>query len=396
MSSSHKLTTTPERVKALTEALGVGLDEFFRSAREEFFGNFFITKAIMPPEKEVREYARQGLFLQKQSVLKYPATDTPDFQVIVYSPPIESLDDFFSATILLSPGKSIKDCLLPRPATIHLPVINGNIEIRSEHETKTLLAGQTAHFNGGVKHSIVNLSKDRTAEILISFAPTLMLAQEIKDSPSTTSTENLNISRLVKQTQSWLSPAPEISLPIREVALFAGFKTRDLALLSQTKLSNYPLEKMERLAELLKVPIEKLFKGDPFNQRLNIEITSASEHGAYDYRARHGMTFYPWIKLGAEKKELFIGQATFDAQFLQQTAIGNEPREKIWKGLNRGYLLAKGLNGKLGVHAGERHNYTNIDREDTVYLDMSLGFSVRNFSAAEPANFFLVSNASLF
>ena len=399
MSASHKLTSSPERVKMLADALGVTLVEFFRAAREEFFGNFFITKTRMPSDKETGEYARHGLFLQKQSILKYPDHNTPDFRVIVYTPPVESLDDFFTATFLLGPGKMFKG-LLPGAAAIYLAVMNGTVLIESEsgNEKAELVAGQAATFNGGVKHSIVNLSGEREAEILISFAPTLLLADAPQKRTSTIlSHGNLDVPSLVEQTRKWLAPNPDNPIPLSELALLAGLEARDLDPLSKGKLRNFPLEKIERLAELLHIPMENLFRGLPFNPELDIEITPGTERGAYDYRARFGTTFYPWIKMGSEARKLFFGHAMLDTQSLQQNNRSElSPRDKMWEGKNPGYILAKVLNGKLGVQTGDRHLYSDIDREDTVYLDMSLGFSFRNFSAAEPSNFFLVTNPSLF
>lgn len=399
MSASHKLTSSPERVKMLADALGVNFAEFFRAAREEFYGNFFITKARMPSEKETKEYARHGLFLQKQSVLKYPDDNTPDFRVIVYTPPIESLDDFFSATVLLGPGKSLKG-LLPRSATIYLAVMNGTVALKSEFENdkEELVAGQAATFNGGAKHSIVNLSADREAEILINFAPTLLLSEAPKKRADTIlSHGDLDIPSLIEQTRKWLGPDSETPIPLSELALLAGLEARDLDPLSKGKLRNFPLEKIERLAELLHVSMENLFRGFPFNSGLNIKITPGTERGAYDYRARFGTTFYPWVKMGSEERKLFMGHAMFDTQSSRPDAGNTLPsRDKMWEGNNPGYVLAKVLNGKLGVQAGDRHIYPDIDREDTVYLDMSLGFSFRNFSAAEPANFFLITTPSIF
>jgi transcriptional regulator with XRE-family HTH domain len=400
MSSSHKLTSTPERVKSLAHALGVDLPEFFRAAREEFFGNFFITKAIMPSDEETRGYARQGLFLQKQSMLKYPATTSPDFKVIVYTPPVESLDDFFSASILIAPGKALTDCLLSRPTTIHLAVINGSVSIKSETgEEKEAVAGQSALFNGGVKHSIANLSGDREAEILISISPTITLTQNSgKKVPKAAVRADLDIPNLIKQAQRWLAPSPENPMPLSELALLAGLETRDLGSLSKGSFSNYPLEKMERIAELLAVPIEELFKGSPFLSGLNIEIATGTERGAHDYRSPYGVMFYPWGKLGTAKKRLFLGQAAFETQIFHGGTGGNKtiPSEKRWEGKNPGYVLAKGLSGKFGIQTGIRHYYPDINREDTIYADMSLGFSLQNLSPAEPTNMFLVSSADLF
>lgn len=407
MSCSHKLTSSPERVKAIAEAMEVDLYEFFRTAREEFFGNFFITKAIMPSDEEVRDYARHGLFLQKQSVLKYPDTETPDFRVIVYSPPVESLDDFFAATFLLSPEKSFTG-QLPKSTAIHLAVMNGSIEIKSEsgkpattpsagREKENLVAGKGAVFNGGVKHQITNLSPDREAEIFIGFAPTLIFMRDTKiKTPKISADGDLDFPALLSQAQLWLSPDPENPIPLSEVALHGGLEARDLMPLSKGNLSNYPLEKMERIAELLHVPIEELFTGQPLHSKLNIEITAGNERGAHDYRMRFGTTFYPWTRLGSGMRKLFMGNATLDTGSQREGGTGELSKEKMWSGKNPGYMLVKGLNGKLGVQAGDRHVYSDIDREDTVYLDMNLGFSFRNFSAAEPANFFLVTNPPIF
>lgn len=397
MSASHKLTSSPERVKLLADALGVDLREFFRAAREEFFGNFFITKAIMPSEKEVREYARQGLFLIKQEILKCPDEKNPDFRVVIYTPPVESLDDFFSASILLSPGKAFTG-VLPRKTTVHLAVMNGSVRITSDvtKENYTAVAGQAILFNGSVKHSITNLSNDRESEILISFMPTRILALDTKKEACLMRDLKLDMPVLLEKARRWLSPDPETPVPLSEVALRAGLEPRDLDPLLKGRLSNFPLEKLEALAEALHIPMEDFFIGAPFHSGLDGEITTGTERGAYDYRARFGVTLYPWIKMGAERKKLIIGQAAFDTQTAPQNTASADLKQKIWEGKNRGYFLAKGLSGKIGIQAGERHYYPNIDREDTIYFDMNLRYSLQSLAPAEPTSFFFVSNSNLF
>ncbi len=400
MSASHQLTTTPQKVKQLAHAVDTNLDDFFQMAREEFYGNFFITKAAMPPEKEVKDYAKHGVFLHLQTLFKYPNTESPDFRVIVHTPPVESLVDFFAASFLIAPGKTITGLKLPKPITIHLANMNGRIKILSEeNETEEIMAGQPVLFNGGVEHSIVNLSKDREAEILISFSPTAVLAYDKKMPRSKRFTsENLDIPALIEQVRIWLSPDPEKPIPLSEVALLAGLPPRDLDRVMKGMVLNFPIDKLERLAECVGVSMDQFFRGEPFNSGLNAQITKGSERGIYDYSARFGMTFYPWLKIGLEKQRFFMGQANMGTHSMPQGAtVGSTPlKEKIWEGKNPGYLLVKGMNGKIGAQLGERHNYPDIDREDTIYCDMSLGYSFRNYSPAEPTNFFLVTNPSLF
>lgn len=403
MAASHKLTSSPERIRKLAEALGVSLEEFLRAAREEFYGNFFITKARMPSEKETREYARQGLFLQRQAVLKYPDSDSPDFRVVCYTPPVESLVDFFAATVLISPGRRLQNCQLPRPAEIYLAVVNGAVQIEAEsgEKIKELVAGQAASFNGGVKHSILNLSGEREAEIMISLKPTQILASNTAPYVPRILNEDLNIPSLIEEIRRYLSPDPDNPIPLTDLALRAGLSSRELGKLSKGEFINLPIEKMERLGQLLEVPLENLLKGTPFNSGLDAHVSKGTERGTCDYRTRFGVTFYPWVRLGVERRELFMGQAALEPQRFHEEA-GTAPgrplpiKEKIWEGKNWGYLLAKGVSGKLGVQAGERHNYPDIDREDAVYMDMSFGFSFRNFSPAEATNLFLVSSPPLF
>jgi len=404
MSCSHKLTSTMERVNVLCRALGVKTDEFFQSAREEFFGNFFITKSAALSPDHAKEYAKEGIFLHQQIVTPYPDSKSPDFKTIVYTPPVESLVDLFSASFFISSGKELGKLRLPVPIDIHLCVVNGLIEICAETGERSgeLRPGQSVHFDGSVEHAIRNLSDAREAEILVSFTPTYILSlPNQKSQKYAVKTRLLDIPGLIDRLRERISSSFYNPMSLSDLALQAGLEARGLDLLSKGNITNLPIERLERLAELAHVPMEALLTETPFQRNPFFKITKGVNRGIHDYRSQYGVRFFPWVRMGVEDRKLFLGEVSFEPPFptadLSHAGPSNaELKEKVWEGNIWGYLMAKGLGGKVEAHIGKRHIYPDIDREDTVYLDMSLGFSFRNFSPAEQTSLFLVSSPPLF
>lgn len=392
MAASHKLTCPMEKVKKIATALGVTLEEFFMAAREEYFGSFFITKTSLPTNREVRSYARQGLYLHKQKHLKYDS----GFKANMHSPPVESLQDAFIATITIEPDARLTDWKLARNTDIHISVTKGGILIGTDSEnSEDIVAGQSIVFDGAIKHSIRNISKDSPAEILLSFTTTDILTKKAFKS-ETGSTKEFDTPILLTAIHKRLSANPENKMPVSEMAMRAGLNPRDLDPLINGTPKNLPVEKLIRLSELLEIPFETLISEQPLASKPLFRISKGMDRGTIDYRPQHGIMFYPWLKLGETRNRFFAGQAVFGpttAPMIESRSSQFE--DKNWEGKSYGSLFLKGWSGTLGVDLGIRHAYAELEKGDTVYLDMSLGYVVRNLSPVDTTSFFTIAYPSI-
>lgn len=371
---SYQYTTTWKQLVEYAEALDVAPEELIRRSREEFYGNFFITKSKVDP-KEALQYKKEGLALFEVLTLDYK-----DYYVIPHTPAIESPFDFFVATVGIKGGKAISEISLAHKAEVFVTPFQGGVEIASGKFKEEVVPGTSVTVKTSHPVTIRNLSDSRTTEILIAIFPINEVDSKKERKHVGKQKENADVYELLKLSKEWLAPDPETPFSITQLSRLLGLKFTSLNYIDQGKAVNLPLEELERFSIALQYPFENfLTTNDSKNTFSRFSATKSNDRYEIRLKPEKGVKIQTLVSSAKDKRSFFAGELFLDEMEREQP--GFPIQLKHWSDQFEGFVWMMVLDGKPGLVVGKDRHYPNLQRGETVYFNARLGFDLSNLES---------------
>ncbi len=351
MMTLGEINTTQSKFLRIIEKLKVPADEFIRIARESAHYNFYQLK------------------LGELPIFKFRTCE-----IKVYSPPSFSRKDFLWCHVLLKPKQKIANLIHSTMDQVGGFVTNGRLHLKYGNKIYSIHANQTFFFDPKIKHSFTNEASTDAAgfHLLYQLKPTFEVKRGRKSSPKVLST-----SLLISQVQKELSPDPNKSLPLRQLAASSGIRLDALEHLRYRKTKIIPFEKIDRLANLTDYSFQEIIQ--KAENRYSGWITIFTDHDKAKLAPspRYGSYFTVHTGIGTGKRKFSIIHALFKS-WKEGT------KRKEWKYRGTGFIGLLVERGILGIQYGTQP-LKALKRGETLYLNADCDIAFMNFLSKEKA-----------
>lgn len=391
--NDHQKATTIENLQKYAQVLGTSIEEIIALGREYDPCNAFTLKRHDTPDEELEVISTiDGLKERKHETKDwYKSTRIrfTDFDIIPISPPIHFKKDLFVVRLILPPKRRTQyfSTVLPCPV---VGVVSSGFDIRVEsggvsHE---LSGAHAFQLNGKRPHAIFNDNDDQTA-ILYLVTKVPMINPNFKaPSRAPGQSKNINIAKAVDALRYKASPIPGQSLSVRGMAAISDtLHEKQLQEITRLKKDSSVVywDKIEDLIGSTNTPMEEF-----------LAWGQGSEDGAFKTSSSTNQASILYSNCGVEiiTRSPTTENNDFFCGYFQIKSSGKGSQKKLFRDWQRkdNHINAFYVeHGSVRVVVGKRKRVYHLHEGDSIYLDASIGYSMKNISDKDARLFFAAS-----